>query len=140
MTRNNIVVHGTAQIEVTAQTSDNAPSVNEKLLAERMSIDDPNHWIRETTITNISNIEDPAQFTREKDKLVTGTIEVFIRTKVDRGKKPVQRVEALLTEARGIVAGERYTVKGVELINEKQTTVTKSTKEATSPDKALTPK
>lgn len=139
MSHDKIIVHGVAQIEVTTQTADNAPSVNKRLLAERVTIDNPNHRIRETTITDMSNIDQVTQFRQQEDKLVTGTVDVFIRTVISAPTRRIERVEAILNEARDIVMGERYTVKGVEVIDVKPATATEDTEITTGANQPPTP-
>lgn len=122
MTTEQIIAHGVVKVTVTAQTTDLAPSINKQLLENKVTIENPNCWVQETTIDSLSEIEQVTQFTHEKDKLVTGTVSITVRTVVEKPTQPHNTLTELMKEARGITAGERYSMSGVELTETKEAT------------------
>lgn len=133
------IVHGEVQIDVTAQTADLAPSINKQHLKRKVTIDNPNCHVQDVTVDEITEIEQVTQFRRDKDKLVTGTVTVFVRTTTDNTQQHMLLID-LIREAQSIVAGNRYDITGAEITEVKEATATETSESQTHVGSDLTPK
>lgn len=138
MSETQSIVHGEVQIDVTAQTADLAPSINKQHLKEKVTIDNPNCTVQDVTVDEITEIEQVTQFRRDKDKLVTGTVTVFVRTTTRNTQQHMLLID-LIREAQSIVAGNRYDITGAEITDVKEGTVTNTSESTTRVDAELTP-